>query len=125
MAIGVRTVNAKAAVREAEQVGVLTGPAVAAMVGAGIGTFVMGLMTTLSEVSASFSSSLVLNKGVGPLSGKTTYTVVIWLLAWLGLGTWLKDKNPALGRALGLTVALILLGFALTFPPVFEFIKGE
>lgn len=96
------------------------GPAFAAFIAAGIGSFFLGLFTTLAEASESFKDRLVLNEGVGPLSGKTIYAVVIWVVAWAVLGgAWRKrDVNPRVATIVSL--ALIGLGVLLTYPTFFE-----
>lgn len=49
------------------------GPLAAALLAAGIGAFALGLFTTLAEASVGFRERLILNAGVGPLSGKTVW----------------------------------------------------
>jgi hypothetical protein len=60
-----------------------TGPGAAAVVAAGVGTFTIGLMTSLAEASAGLSKSLNWYNPSGPLSGKIGVAVVAWLLAWV------------------------------------------
>ncbi len=98
----------------------LTGPGAAAMVAAGIGTLVIGLATSLAEASAGLGKALAWYGPTGPLSGKTGAGVIAWLLAWIVLHAAWKNKNVELGRAFRWTLALVALGFLLTFPPVFE-----
>lgn len=96
-----------------------TGPGAAAVVAAGIGTFTIGLMTSLAEASASLSNALNWYKPSGPLSGKIGVAVLAWLLAWVILHAAWKNRSANFGRAFSWGLALILLGFLLTFPPVF------
>ena len=56
------------------------GEAMAALISAGIGVFVLGLLTTLAEASTGIADMPNWNKGVGPLSGKTIVPVAIWLI---------------------------------------------
>lgn len=98
------------------------GPAAAAMVAAGIGIFVLGLLTVLSEASGpihDFLGDLEFGRGVGPLAGKTTLSVVAWALSWAVLaGLWrTKDLNLKVWFPVGLVLGL--LGAVGTFPPVF------
>ena len=58
------------------------GPLAAVLLAAGIGSFALGLFTTLAEASTGFRDRLVLNAGVGPLSGKTVWATVIFVVAW-------------------------------------------
>src|SRR4030067_3363186 len=61
------------------------GPAVAAIISAAIGVFVLGLLTTLSEANTGIHDFLDIKNRVGPLSGKTTFSVVVYLVAWVAL----------------------------------------
>jgi len=97
-----------------------TGPAAAAVVAAGIGTFVIGLMTSLAETFERVGTALAWVDGVGSLSGKTGVGVIAWLLAWVILHAAWKGKEANLGRAFTWTIVLIAAGFLLTFPPVFD-----
>src|SRR5712692_4761256 len=97
-----------------------TGPGAAAMIAAGIGTFVIGLATSLSVASAGLSKALAWYGPSGPLSGKTGVGVIAWLLVWVVLHTSWKSRNVDLGRAFRWTLALVAPGFLLTFPPVFD-----
>lgn len=97
-----------------------TGPAAAAMISAGIGTFTIGLMTSLAETSQGLKDALNWYNPSGPLSGKTGVGVLAWLVSWVVLNTLWRDRNHAVGRAFVWTLVLIALGFLLTFPPIFE-----
>lgn len=110
-----------------------SGPAAAAILAAGIGCFYMGLITTLDEVAGGgsgldnflkFDANYGIGKGVGPLSGKTITTVAVFVVAWAILGVLLRGKEVRFQRFFVATIALVVLGFALTFPPVFDAIKG-
>ncbi len=99
------------------------GPAAAAMVSAGIGIFVLGLLTTfavfwsgLKDFLADFQGS----QGVGPLAGKTTLAVTAWLVSWVALHFAWRRKDVDLRRMFYIGVVLGLLGALGTFPPFFE-----
>jgi hypothetical protein len=76
-------------------------------------------MTSLAEASAGLSKSLNWYNPSGPLSGKIGVAVVAWLLAWVILHAAWKNKNVDVDRAFSWGLALVILGFLLTFPPVF------
>lgn len=97
-----------------------TGPAAAAMLAAGIGTFVIGLMTTLAAASPALRSALTWYGPVGPLSGKTGVGLIIWILVWIVLHSMWKNREANLARTFTWSIVLIAAGFLLTFPPVFE-----
>lgn len=96
------------------------GPALAAILAAGVGSFFLGLFTTLAEANASFSKAIVLNSGVGALSGKTTYAVVAWLVAWAIAYFAMRGKTYSAQPIVNATFVLIALGLLLTFPLFFD-----
>jgi len=96
------------------------GTAAAALLAAGVGVFVTGLMTTLAEVSPGLRSSLNWWNPAGPLTGKTGVGVILWLVAWVILHAAYKNREIDFDRAMRWAWILILLGFLGTFPPFFE-----
>lgn len=96
------------------------GEAVATLLSAGIGVFLLGLFTTFAEISPGFKTWLTFDKGVGPLSGKTIIPVVLWLVSWIGLVVLWKDKNVNFNRYITATIVLIVLGVLGTFPIFFQ-----
>ena len=99
------------------------GPAAAAMISAGIGIFVLGLLTTLAVISAGVKTFLLWwewGQGVGPLAGKTTIAVVVWLLSWLILDRLWRRKDVELKTAFYIGLGFGILGAIGTFPPFFE-----
>ncbi|HEV8339962.1 MAG TPA: hypothetical protein VGR25_09965 [bacterium] len=96
------------------------GPAAAAILAAGAGTFTIGLMTTLAEAFAGLRNALMWYAPSGPLSGKTGVGIIVWLIAWVALATAWKGRDVNIGRVVTWTFVLLLLGFVGTFPPVFE-----
>jgi len=97
------------------------GPAAAAMLAAGIGSATLGLMIVLVEASPSgFKKWLNLYDPVGPLSGKASVAVVVYLISWIALGLALRRKNVRMGRWVAATFALITLGILFTFPPLYQ-----
>ena len=101
------------------------GKAAAALLAGGIGALIMGLMTTLSEAIASLGPALNWYNPVGPLSGKTTLTVIIWLIVWSILGSQWKDKDVDFDKIFMISMILLLVGILFTFPPFFELFVAE
>ena len=90
-----------------------------ALVAAGVGSAALGVFTVLTEASEWVGGVMELYAPVGPLSGKTTFGVVVWLVAWGMLhGAW-RSKEVSWMMAWTLTLVLLGVGFVLTFPPVF------
>jgi len=107
------------------------GPAAAAILAAAIGSFTIGLFVTLAEMSGDIKSFLDFSKnygigsGVGPLSGKVILGVLAFGISWAVLGTTWKDRELNFGRIFTISLVVLALGFALTFPPIFELFAAE
>ena len=104
------------------------GPVAAAFVAAGIGSLVLGIFVVLNEVSPDVSNFLKfdanygLGAGVGPLSGKVFLGTAAFLVSWVALHLVARGKEVNFGRWFAVALLLVFAGFALTFPPIFEFI---
>ena len=102
------------------------GAPLAALLASGIGSFFLGLFTTLAQSHAGFKALMDLDKnfgfkvGVGPLSGKTVYAVALWLVAWAITALVMRDKSYRAQPFLVATFVLIGLGLLGTFPIFFE-----
>ena len=102
-----------------------TGPVAAAVLATGIGAFVLGLLTTLSEASTGVHDFLEFDEGVGPLSGKTIIAVIAYFASWAILqGLW-RRQNPALRPIVIAAAVLIVLGVLGTFPTFFQALASE
>lgn len=101
------------------------GPVAAAILAGGVGCLAMGIFTTLAEASTSIKDWLNWNNDVGPLSGKTGMTVIVWLMAWAVLHVVYRDKPFETRRAFGIAIALIALGALGTFPTFFQAFASE
>jgi hypothetical protein len=102
-----------------------TGPVAAAVLAVGIGAFVLGLFTTLSEASTDVHDFLEFSTDVGPLSGKTILAVVAYFGSWAVLHVLLRRRNPALRPILIITAVLIALAVLGTFPTFFQAFASE
>ncbi len=102
------------------------GPALAALLSAGIGSAFLGIFTTLAQAHAGFKALMDLEKnfgfkvGVGPLSGKTIYAVAIWLVAWAITAYVMRGKSYDARPFFIATFVLIGVGLLATFPLFFE-----
>ena len=97
-----------------------SGPAAAVVLAAGLASFALGLLSTLTAASSSVSSALTLSDRVGDLSGVTTVTAGVFFIAWAGLAIVWRRANPPLLRVAAVTAALVALGLLGTFPPFFN-----
>jgi len=96
------------------------GPAAAAILSVGVGSAVIGLMTTGAVISAGLKSALNWWGPAGPLTGKTGLGVITWLVTWVVLHILWRGKDVPFVRVFVVTLVLLALGLLLTFPPVFE-----
>jgi hypothetical protein len=105
------------------------GPAAAAFLAAGIGAFVLGLTVTLHEAFPpsegeipfwDFSTNLGIGSGVGPLSGKVIIGTAAYILSFVVIGLAWRGREVNLRKVLIASFILLALGFALTFPPIFD-----
>ncbi len=95
-------------------------PAAAAMIAAGIGGLMIGILTTGSTISDGLKSALNFWPPAGSLTGKTIIALIVWLISWAALNTSWMDEDYDLRKAFLITLVLLALGLILTFPPVFE-----
>jgi hypothetical protein len=100
------------------------GEAAAALLAAGIGCLILGVVTTLAAANTAFANSLKWVTAVGPLSGKTTIAVVAWLLVWVGLSFALSKKQVDFTRVFVITLILVGLGLLGTFPLFYDLFAG-
>jgi hypothetical protein len=105
---------------ESAEVRTKYGAGAAALISAGIGCFVIGLMTSLVEASAGLGKALNWWNSVGPLSGKTLVGVTVWIVAWLGLWLAWRNKDRSLRMAFAVMIVLVVVGLLLTFPLIFD-----
>lgn len=110
------------------------GPAAAAFLAAGIGAFVLGLTVVMHELFPpaegqpafwDFASNFGLGSGVGPLSGKVTIGTLAYVISFVSLGFAWRGREVSLRTVLIASGVLLALGFALTFPPIFEVFAAE
>jgi len=96
------------------------GPISAAIIAAGVGALALGVLTTLASASSRVADWLDWSDAVGPLSGKTTVAVIVWLIAWVILHFVYRARALETRRALVVSLVLIALGVLGTFPTFFE-----
>lgn len=102
-----------------------SGPVAAAVLAAGIGAFVLGLLTTLAEASTGIHDFLEFSDDVGPLSGKTILAVVAYFVSWGALHSLWRRENRDLRPILITAAVLAALGILGTFPTFFQAFASE
>lgn len=101
------------------------GPAAAVLLAVGVGTFVLGLLTTLSEASTGIADGLQWSDRVGPLSGKTIIAAGVFFGAWGILALVFRRSDPPWRPVVYVTAALVGLGLVLTFPTFFQIFAAD
>ena len=103
-----------------------SGAAAAALLAAGIGALVLGILTTAAEMSETLKDGLTFSDPVGPLSGKTIIASAAFFVSWPILHYALRNREPSIARAVMWTSALLIAaGLLFTFPPFFELFAAE
>ena len=101
------------------------GPVAAVLLATGIGSLVLAVLVVWAEASESFAESLDYSDRVGPLSGKTIWAVVAFVVSWAGLHAMLRRRDVNLNAVWLITLALLALGLLGTFSPFFELFAPE
>jgi hypothetical protein len=101
------------------------GAGAAAILAAGIGCAMLGILAFAGDASPAVGKLLNLYNPVGTLSGVTTVTIVIWLAAWFVLGRLWGNKTIALGAVNIVAFASLAIGLLLTFPPFMDLLQGK
>jgi hypothetical protein len=96
------------------------GPVAAVLLATGIGSLVLAILVVWAEASESFADSLAYSDRVGPLSGKTIWAVVAFVVSWAGLHAVLRRRDVNLRAVWMITLALLALALLGTFSPFFE-----
>ena len=94
------------------------GGGAAAVLAAGIGSFLVAVFAILADKSATIKSLMNFYKPTGPLSGVTTCAIIVWLVAWLIFHRRWQNRMVAMGRVRAAALILLILGVLLTFPPI-------
>ncbi|MDR3791958.1 MAG: hypothetical protein P4L03_01130 [Terracidiphilus sp.] len=99
---------------------IANGPGAAALVAAGIGSFLLALFALIADKTPAFKSLMIFWKPTGALSGVTTSAVLAWLLVWFVLHRRWRSHTVNLGLAATLSLVLLATSLLLTFPPIVD-----
>lgn len=94
------------------------GAGAAAILAAGIGSFLLAVFAIAGDSSAALKSFFIFWKPTGPLSGVTTCAIVAWIAIWAVLHARWRNRTVALARINTIASVLLLLSLLLTFPPI-------
>jgi hypothetical protein len=92
----------------------------ATLIAGGAGIALFGVLTFLVERFAGLQQAFTLSNDVGPLSGKTTYAIIGWLICWAILAVVLRGRDVSDRLTYWISGILVALGFVLTFPPTWK-----
>lgn len=76
----------------------------------------MGFFVIVNEAGTFVAPTLY--APAGAVSGRTTFAVVAWLIAWGLLHSRWKNRQIVSGHVFAVTLVLVGLGILATFPPV-------
>lgn len=94
------------------------GAGAAAILAAGIGSFLLAVFAIAGDKSAALKSFFIFSKPTGPLSGVTTCAIIAWIAIWVVLHTRWSKRTVALARINAAAFLLLALALLLTFPPI-------
>jgi hypothetical protein len=100
------------------------GPGAAAILAAGIGCAAVGILAFAAEAWRPFANTLNFYNPTGPLSGKTTVALIVWLVAWVALSSLWRAKTVPMQTVNVAAFVLLGIGFLLTFPPFWAVFLG-
>lgn len=99
-------------------VGLPNGSGAAALLAAGIGSFLLAIFAIAGDRIAAVGRWMIFYKPTGPLSGVTTSSIVIWLVVWAVLDVRWRKRSVSLARVGTAALVLLALTLLLTFPPI-------
>jgi hypothetical protein len=97
----------------------------AAIVSAGIGCAIVGILALAGDASKSIKTALTFYKPTGGLSGVTTVAILGWLISWVILARVWRTRNVNMMTVNVVAFSLLLVGLLLTFPPFMDLLQGK
>jgi hypothetical protein len=101
------------------------GAVAAAILSAGAGCTLLGILAVLGDAFKPIAKSLNFYAPTGPLSGVTLVAIVFWLVLWVVLAKLWQARNVALGKVNVAAFILLGAGVLLTFPPFADLLQGR
>lgn len=98
------------------------GKALAAILSAGVGSLILGLITLIGHVNEAAEELLIFYPPTGPLSGISTLAIIGWLVFWTVFYFAWRNYDVNFNRVFVITLILIGLGLLFMFPPFFKII---
>ncbi len=101
------------------------GAGAAALLAAGIGCAALGVFALLGDAFPGIAGFFKFYVPTGPLSGVTTSAIAVWLASWFALAKAWAGRDVAIDNVSMFAFVLLVIGFALTFPPVMDLLQGK
>jgi hypothetical protein len=101
------------------------GPAGAAILSAGIGCTILGILAVAGDASKAVAKLLTFYLPTGPLSGVSSLAILVWLVTWFILAKRWRTKTVAIAKVNATAFLLLALGILLTFPPFADLLQGK
>lgn len=101
------------------------GPGAAAILAAGIGCAMVGILALSGDASPTNSKLLIFYDPAGPLSGVTTVSIIVWLVSWFVLNRQWGTRAVNLAKVNVVAFVGLAIGLLLTFPPFMDMIQGK
>jgi len=111
------------ATKEGEQLP--NGPAGAAILSAGVGCALLGILAVAADGSKPMARWLTFYLPTGPLSGVSSAAIFLWLVTWFILAKRWRTRTVAIARINVTAFLLLALGILLTFPPFADLLQGK
>ena len=101
------------------------GKGAAAVLAVGVASVTLGVFTLAGDAVPAAASFFNIWNPTGPLSGVTSFTILIWLAAWGFLSRRWAVRTVNFHRVNLAALVMIAAGLLLTFPPVMDLLQGK
>ena len=101
------------------------GPAGAAILSAGVGCGVLGILVVAADAFKPLAKLLTFYLPTGALSGVSSVAILLWLVTWFILSRRWRTKTVAIVKVNATAFLLLALGILLTFPPFADLLQGK
>jgi len=101
------------------------GPGAAAILAAGIGCAMLGILALAGDASDAVAKFLNFYNPTGTLSGVTTVSIVVWLASWYVLNRMWRTEAVDMFKVSVAAYIGLAIGLLLTFPPFMDLLQGK
>lgn len=101
------------------------GPAAAAILSAGVGCGVLGILVVAADAFKPLAKLFTFYLPTGPLSGVSSVAILLWLMTWFILAKRWRTRTVAIAKVNVTAFLLLALGILLTFPPFADLLQGK